>query len=356
MNSKFRWGIFGTGFAARKFVFGLKQLPDAEVVAIGSRSTDHARDFANGFGFDAFTGSYEEVARLPDVDAVYIATPPSLHLEHSILCLNSKKPILVEKPLACSRQEAIMIKEASETNDVFCMEAMWSRFLPIMKYVRRMVNDNAIGKVRMITGSFGMKEASTENNHLFDAQLGGGALLDRAVYPISLAIYLMGKPHEVSGNLIMGSTGVDEQAAVTLSFGDECLAQFQASLIANTTNDFLISGSEANICLHPPIFRPFRLSVSPVQTTQRSGLKTPTFKENIKENHWVHQAYQRLYPLVSSMRRKSVKTLPYSGNGYHYQVMEVMECIRAGKKESELMPLDDSIAVLQVIDKIRSNN
>ncbi len=147
----FRWGIFGTGFIAKRFAYALRHLPDAEISAIGSRRPANARLFAQGIGSNAFAGSYEEVSQMTDIDAVYIATPPSIHLQQALMCIMADKPVLVEKPFACSADEAKKIREAAKSRDVFCMEAMWTRFLPLLHQVKEMVDKGRLGKIRLLT-------------------------------------------------------------------------------------------------------------------------------------------------------------------------------------------------------------
>ena len=166
--TQFRWGILGTGFAARRFVLGLRTAKNAKAVAVASRSLKNAKKFAQELGIQNATDSYEEAAHIDDVDAFHIATPPSLHREHSVLCLNAGKPVLVEKPFAINANQAMEIIETARTKSVFCMEGMWTRFLPLMERVKKMVKENAIGDFRSFTGSFCIADAVRSDNNLYN--------------------------------------------------------------------------------------------------------------------------------------------------------------------------------------------
>jgi predicted dehydrogenase len=353
--STFRWGIFGTGFVATKFALSLKMLPGVEIVAVASRSKERAQDFAKGIDSNATVGTYEEIANLENIDAIYIATPPNLHRAHALLCINARKPVLIEKPMALNSAEAEEIAETAIANDIFCMEAMWTRFTPLIQKVKQMSTAGYIGDVRLITGSFCMAEQSNSGNHLFNAEMGGGVLLDRLVYPISLAIHLMGIPDKISGQVQIGDTGVDEQSAVTLGWRNKCIAQFQASLVTNAQNDFMIAGSKAKLHIQAPIYRPTRMKVTSVIANPRPPRAAPSRKDAIRESHLLHQAHQILSPLLPMVFPRKTQRInaPYMGNAYHYQAEEVVKCISSGKLQSDIMPLNESIAVLKIVDKLR---
>jgi hypothetical protein len=168
-----------------------------------------------------------------------------------------------------------------------------------------------------------------------------------------LATHLLGTPTKITGELLKGINDVDVQAAVTLGWGNQCTAQFHASLIANGNNDIFISGSKSTVHIQPPIYRPFSMSIANVSPAARPSPRAPSFKDAIRESHWLHYAYQKLGTLLPS--GKKIK-IPYAGNAYHYQAQEVYECLRSFKKQSDIMPLSESIAVLEIIDKVRSIN
>jgi predicted dehydrogenase len=353
--TQFRWGILGTGFAARKFVLGLRAARSAVPVAVASRSREKAAQFAASLGIARAYGSYEEALGDASVDAFYVATPPSLHCEHALICLNAGKPALVEKPFAADAAQARRMVETARARSVFCMEAMWTRFVPLMRELKGLLAAGSLGEVRMLTGSLGIAETPDPRNNLFNPGLGGGALLDRAVYPVSLATYLMGPPEVVSGGMIIGDTGVDEDVAVTLRFSTGALALLHASLRTQCSNDLVIMGARAQVRVHPPIYRPFRMTVTP--NRQRAyAPSAASSMEALKEGHWAHQAFQRSSGIASALlnRRATQHSIRYAGNGYHYQADEVMHCVRSGKLESAIMPLSESLCIMETLDRIRS--
>ncbi|MFT7224231.1 MAG: putative dehydrogenase [Cellvibrionaceae bacterium] len=351
-----RWGIFGTGFVATKFALGLKAIPSAEIFAVASRSKQRAESFVKGIDSSAFAGSYTEVVALDNLDVVYIASPPSIHKEHALMCIAAGKSVLIEKPLATSAEDAKEIAAAAASKGVFCMEAMWTRFTPLIKELKRLCDEGSLGDIRIMSGSFCLAEEPDSSNHLFSAEMGGGALLDRAVYPLSLAVHLNGVPDHVGGYVVKGDSGIDEHVAVTLAWDNKCVAQFQASLIAQAENNFMISGTKKSISVNAPIYRPYRMKLSSVTTQKRQVASIPSKKDHIKENHWVHAVHQKLAPILRALIGKGSKSvyLPYSGNAYHYQAEEVMKCMKKGLLESPVMPLKESIAVLEIVDSLRT--
>lgn len=346
----FRWGILGTGYVARKFALGLRAAREMGVGAVASRSGGNARAFASALKVPAAFASYEAAVREADVDAFYIATPPTTHRDLALMCIRAGKPVLVEKPFAENADAAGEIIEAARATKVFCMEAMWTRFLPAVAKVKALIEAGALGDIHLMTGSFGLAETEGPQNALFDPALGGGALLDRAVYPLSLAFHLMGAPSGVTGETTMTARGVDAQAALTLRYPNGALATLTASLRTAASNDFVIMGSKARIRIDGPIYRPSRIEITPVEAMTR-GAGGFSRSEAIKESGMVHGLYQRLSPLM----KRGTRTISayYAGNGYHYEALEVMRCVRAGQSESALMPLDETQAILETIDMLR---
>ncbi len=348
---RFRWGIFGTGFVASKFALGLKVLGNHEVVAVASRSQEKAKAFAAGLKVDAVCGSYAEIVGLTNVDAIYIATPPNVHKLHALMCIAASKAVLLEKPFAMNAAEAQAIRAAAQANGVFCMEAMWTRFNPAVQQLKNRVDAGELGEIHLLNGSFGIQEVHSESNHLFNKSMGGGALLDRGVYLLSLAIYLLGKPDYVSGVLRCVEGGVDEQAAITLGWQGKTTAQFSVSLIADLPNNLSVSGSKARIELDAPIYRPSRLRVFASRASVRTPVQAPSNKDHIRESGALHQIHQHLLPLLMAKAGKKVNAL-YAGNAYHYQAEEVRQCVQSGKLESAIMRLADSVAVMEVVDRL----
>lgn len=219
-----RWGIIGTGNIASQFARGLALLDDAELVAVGSRTAESAHEFGERFGARTRHASYADLASDPDVDAVYIATPHPLHLENTLLGLEAGKAVLCERPFAINAHQAEVMIATARKRGVFLMEAMWTRFLPHMVRLREIVASGAIGELRMLQADFGFRTSFNPQGRLFDPALGGGALLDVGIYPISLASMLLGTPTRVTSMAHLGATGVDEQSAIILGYGGGQLA------------------------------------------------------------------------------------------------------------------------------------
>ena len=347
--TRFRWGIFGTGAISAKFVAGLAAARDAEAVFVASRSLEQARRFATAMHIDRAVAGYAEAAALGSVDAVYIATPPSMHAAHALLCIEAGLPILVEKPFATSAAEARRIAEAARSNGVFAMEAMWTRFLPAAQAMRDRLAKGSIGEVRLVSGSFGMSQVP-EANGLFDPALGGGALAHLGAYPVSLGQWLFGSPTLVQATGTISPSGVDEDAAFQLRYAAGVIGSFFVSLRAWAPDDFQVLGGGGMIRLRGSIVRPCGLIVSH-QAPQRAEQGPPGWRVRLRQHALVHAVAQRANRSGRSPGRAEAHR--YVGNGYHYEADEVRACIGRGALESGTMPLGDSIATAATIDLIR---
>lgn len=316
MSDKIRWGILSTGMIAAKFVEGLAMLPDAEVVAVGSRTEEASQAFADRYHIPHRHGSYEALANDPDVDVVYVATPHNLHKENTLLCLQGGKAVLCEKPFTINAAEAEAIITLARQKRLFLMEAMWTRFMPAMRKIRQLLADGTIGDVRLVIVEFGFRPPFDPQGRLFNPDLGGGALLDLGIYPITLAWLVLGPPQSVISKATIGPTGVDEQNAIILGYAEGQMALLASSLQAQTAHEAQIIGTRGRIRIHPEWWNPTTFTLS-----------LPEKDETI--------------------------TVPTEGNGYNYEAAEVMSYLRAGKLESDLMPLDESLAIMRLLDQIR---
>ncbi len=315
---KVRWGIISTGHIAGKFADALKILPDAGLYAVASRSQEKADVFARKHGMKKAYGSYQALADDPDVDAVYIATPHTFHLDNAVMCMYAGKAVLCEKALTINAREAEkMIRVAREKN-VFLMEAMITRHVPLIRKVLRWVRDGRIGEVRMVRASRCARgEFSHEARHL-NPELGGGSLLDVGVYPVSFASMIFGRPPvEVAGLGYIGDYGSDEQGAAILKYDDGAIADLVFALRTEAVNDAYIYGTEGFIKLDEVFAVPSRA----------------IRYEGKKEAEVLEEAI--------------------SGNALNYEAEEVMRCLREGLKESPFMPLDESLQIMRIMDDIR---
>lgn len=343
----FRWGILGTGAVARRFVSGLRQIADAVPVAVASRSRANAERFAADFSVPVVAASYRDAVGLDNVDAFYVATPPSEHRGHALLCIAAGKPVLVEKPFAIDALGAKEIADAARAKSVFCMEAMWTRFLPLVQHLKKIVSAGEIGECRVFAGSFCAPEPPDQSRNVFNSALGGGALLDRGVYPLSLGCFLMGRPVSVRSEAICGETGVDDDTAMIVGHEGGGLSIVHASLRSERPIDCVIMGTRGTIHVHAPIYRPSKMTIS---KTDQARPCAENARRSILERSGVWQS------LAKAFQRTGTQTItvPYSGNGYHYEAEEVMRCVRAGKTESEVMPLSESLSIVETMDRARA--
>jgi predicted dehydrogenase len=347
---RFRWGIFGTGAVSAKFVAGLLAARHAEATFVASRSLAKAQEFATGMGISRAIAGYAEAVAEGGVDAIYIATPPSEHARHALLCIKAGIPVLVEKPFASSAAEALRIADAAGSSSVFAMEAMWTRFLPATQALRDKLAVRSVGEIRLVAGNFGTSQVPEPSSGLFNPALGGGALAHLGAYPLSLAQWLFGSPTLVHAIGTIGSTGVDEDVAFQLQYPRGIIGSFYVSARAWAPDDFQVLGTEGMIALRGSIVRPYGLRVSR-ETPRRREEPQFGWRGRIRQHALVHHIAQRAGR--SSRSRGTRLAYPYSGNGYHYEANEVRACVERGAAESAIMPLNESVAVACTADMIR---
>ena len=312
-----RWGILGTGHIAKKFATGLSSDAGSRLVAVGSRTAAAAAAFASEYPCTAH-GSYAALCADTQVDAIYIASPHTNHREHALLAISQGKSLLIEKPFCVNAREAGEVIAAARAAGVFCMEAMWTRCLPAMRQVAAWLAEQAIGEVRLLTADFGFRANWNPQSRLLDPHLAGGALLDVGVYTVAMAWLAMGStPTTIKASSVLGTTGVDEVTAVTLGWANGALANLTCAVRLNTKHDAIIYGTEGRI-------------------------EVPDFWHGTKVH--LHRDGQ---PSVSL-------ELPFLGNGYTHEIMEVGRCLRAGLKESPLVPHAESLAIMRCLDECRS--
>ncbi|MEM6625614.1 MAG: Gfo/Idh/MocA family oxidoreductase [Pseudomonadota bacterium] len=347
--TKFRWGVFGTGAISTKFLAGLAQAKNAEASFIASRSLKSAQRFADGVGVARAIEGYTAAVQDADVDAIYIATPPSEHAKHALLCIEAGIPVLVEKPFALNAEEARRVADAARANSVFAMEAMWTRFLPAAQALRERVASEELGDIRFVTGNFGISVAPDIENTMYDSNLGQGALSHLAPYPLSLSQWLFGAPVDVQAVGRIGETGVVEDAAVHATFSNGVIGSFFVSMRAWAPDHFQVLGAQGMLSLRGSVVRPYGVDVS---SQSPVGYERPRFdfRERFRQNGFVHFLAQRLGK--SSRSGSTADFHYYRGNGYHYEMDEVRDCVMRGETESQIMPLDDSVAVAAFLDEV----
>ena len=317
---KIRWGILGCGKIARKFADDLKRVADGELVAIGARSRESADLFASTYPVKKVHYDYESLARDPDVDIIYVATPHGLHHEHTLLCLEHKKAVLCEKAFALNSREAREMIEKAKAQGCFLMEALWSKFLPHYQLLHQYLNEGRIGTVKSVLINFGFAPTGNIADRIFENKLGGGSLLDIGIYTVFFAMAALGKPHSLSAVMTPASTGVDEQCAITFRYKDGALAQLFCTFASNLATEADFNGTKGRIRLTTRFYEP-----------------TTTFE-------------------FYTDKVDSRQVIPYpkeDGWGYQYEIRHVHECLRNGLIESPVMSHHDTLQLMEVLDDIR---
>jgi predicted dehydrogenase len=293
----------------------------------------------------------------PEVDVVYVATPNSLHREHCRLALEAGKAVLCEKPFATSAAEARDVVALARETRRFCMEAMWSRFVPLVGRAEALVKEGRIGEPLAFQADFGIVVPSRESR-VFRPELGGGVLLDLGVYLVAMARLFLGPSEDVLGYATVGSSGVDEQASVLLRHRGGGQSALFTSLLSQTPGEALLLGTRGRLRLHAPFYRPHRVSVSDFAATGEGPPGGPAIPSSSPAS-WksaLRGLYQRYEGYLAPLVRRPTLDLvaPVEGNGYHYQAAEVIRCLRAGETESPRMPLDETVAILEALDTLRA--
>jgi predicted dehydrogenase len=316
VNSAVRWGILGTGGIASAFVSDLRLTESGVPSAVGSRSQSSADRFADEFGIERRHSGYESLVADPEVDVVYVATPHPMHRDNAILALRAGKPVLVEKPFAMNAQESIEIVEVARETGLFAMEAMWTRFLPHIAVIRDWLEHGALGEVVTVIADHGQWFAEDREFRLFAPELGGGALLDLGVYPVSFASMILGTPRRVATLSDPAFTGVDAQTSMLFGYESGAQAVLTCTLRAKSPTRASIVGTDARIEIDGDFYAPAAVTLVP-----RAGEPT-----RIASSH--------------------------EGRGLRHQADEVARCLAAGDLESPLMGLDESISIMQTMDAV----
>ncbi|RCV47369.1 oxidoreductase [Marinitenerispora sediminis] len=311
-----RWGILGTGAIAERFLHGLRAVPGAEVVAVGSRNAATAARFADRWGIPRRHAEHRALAEDDAVDVVYVALPHSAHHAATVMCLSAGRHVLCEKPLALDAAQARDMVATARRTGRFLMEAMWTRFAPAMREVHALVGGGGIGEVRMLTADIGWRFRYDPAGRLFDPALGGGALLDLGVYPVALASALLGAPVGVSARAAFAGTGVDAQVGAVLTAASGAVAVLGCSIEADLPNRAVITGTAGRIEV-PEWYNPAEYTVHPADGPPRT------------------------------VRR------PHLANGFEHEAAAVTALVRDGAAESPLMPLDESVRIAATLDAVR---
>jgi predicted dehydrogenase len=316
--STLRWGILATGNIADKFVTDL-QLTGHKVVAVGSRSLDKATAFASRFGLARAYGSYEALVADREVDAVYVATPHPMHAAAARLAIDAGKHVLVEKPFALNAAEAVAITDHGATRRVVVLEAMWMRFLPHMAKLRELLATGAIGTPRTLVATHTRHLSSDPRHRLNDPALGGGALLDLGVYLVSFAIDMLGVPETISASARFKPTGVDAEVAASFRHPGGAVSMLLCASDSEGPNAAQITGTDGYI------------EIDPI---------------------WLMPTTIRLFDSKRALRETF--TPETIGRGLHYQAAALERLVDSGSFESPILPPEQSIATMRVLDAIRA--
>ena len=317
METKIRWGIAGLGNIAHKFAQDLQRVPGAVLTAVGSRNKEKADLFGKEYGAVHCYGSYSELFDSDEVDVIYIATPHTSHKDLSIKAMEAGKHVLCEKPFGINSRDTKAMIEAARENNVFLMEALWSRFNPSIVKVKKHIDKADIGQVVYLQADFAFYALNrNEEGRLLNPELGGGTLLDIGIYPIFLAYLILGKPEKIQASSNFYKTGVEIQTSMIFSYPD-AQAILYSGLNSKSEMKAEISGTEGTIFLDP-------------RWHETEGY---TLESNGNKEHF---------------------DLPTTGNGYTYEIEEVNTCIGVGQLQSELWSHQNSLDLMALMDEVRA--
>ena len=317
MNKKLRWGILGTGGIANAFAKDLLATGHS-VTAVGSRTLESAQAFASTYGIGGVFGSYEELVAFEGIDAVYVSTPHPFHAANAYLALEAGKHALVEKPFTLNASEARTVVDLAERRGLVVLEAMWTRWLPHMVRLREIIRSGVIGEVSTLIADHTGLLPDDPNHRINNPELGGGALLDLGIYPISFAWDLFGQPSRILANATYTQTGVDQSTSVILSYEGGRSAVTHSASNVRGSNTAVVIGSKGRIEIDPIWF-------------------TATSFTVFGNDDRVFERFE--YPL--------------STRGMEYQVMELESLVALGKTSGTILPVQDTIKIMECLDEVR---
>ncbi|MFQ3611852.1 MAG: Gfo/Idh/MocA family oxidoreductase [Fimbriimonadales bacterium] len=314
----FNWGILGTGKIAKRFMQAAFYVPEARVVAVGSRTQQSADAFGSQFGIPKRYASYEAVMDDPEVEIIYVATPHSLHAENMLQALRAGKHVLCEKPFTLNARQAEAVVAEARRSGRFVMEGMWTRCFPLMREVFQRVEAGELGTIQLVQADFGFQPPYDPQSRLFNPELGGGALLDVGIYPVALALQFLGVPHQMVSSAVVGQTGVDELCAMIFHYPAGALAVLSASIRVNTPKQATLCGTRGTLLFPAPWWKPSEAYLTRADGTQEHLL------------------------------------FPYEGDGLQFEIRHVHDCLRKGLTESPWMRLEDTVILMRILDALRA--
>jgi predicted dehydrogenase len=319
-----RWGILGAGRIARTFTEDLLLMADQVPVAVGSRSSGRAQQFAADYGMEKSYGAYAALAADDSLDVIYVATPHSEHYEAARVCLEAGRAVLVEKPFTVTAAETAQLIALATSKRLFAMEGMWTRFNPIVREVTELVRGGAIGRVTAVHADLGGATTYDPANRLWNPAQAGGALLDVGVYTVSFGSMLLGAPDAVRTVSVAGPTGVDANTAIVARYPGGAVGLYHCSLWAPLPSVATVVGTDGTITVGSPFGSAF-------------------YEANT-------------YTLVPATGEPRTREIALHGHGFTYEAAEVARCLRAGLTESPIMPLAGTLEVMRVLDAARASS
>jgi predicted dehydrogenase len=311
------WGIIGPGKIAHKFSIGLASVPNAKLVAVASRSLDRAQQFALQYNAPYAYEGYEKILDNKEVDIVYIATPHSEHFNNTLMCLEAGMPVLCEKPFTINAKQLTRLVDTARSRKVFMMEAIWSLFLPTVQKVVEIRDSGRFGQIKGIIADFCFRLPYDPKHRGYNLDLGGGALLDIGIYPVFLALLLMGKPDEIKSMAVLCETGADESCSMLFKYNYQAIADLKCSFTADGPIEATFLFEKGRVRINRMWFTPSTMTIIDKQ-------------EKVEE-----------------------LTFNHGGNGYHLEAIESMRCLASGLTESTKLPLSFSMELMQILDEIR---
>jgi len=316
MKRTINWAILGPGKIAHKFADAFHTVPDAKLCAIASRDAARGTAFAGKFSVPKIYNTCQDLVADPEVDIIYIATPHPFHYAQTLLCLNHKKAVLCEKPLTMSHQNASEMVSLARSTGIFLMEGMWSRFFPSTLKTLELIRAGTIGEIRFLRADFGFVAPYDPVGRVFNLKLGGGAQLDVGVYPMFLALLILGKPEKIQALSKRILTGADETTSAQFYFKNGSIAHIASSVAIDTPKQAEIIGSLGTIVMHTPWHKSQSITVA-----------------------------------LNTGKSERID-LPYSGLGFEFQLAHATACMQDGLKESRLMPHSLSLWMAETADEI----
>ncbi|MFD1162537.1 MULTISPECIES: Gfo/Idh/MocA family protein [Hwangdonia] len=317
-NKTINWGIIGLGNIANKFVQDLLTVENAKLYAVASRSLDKATEFAQKHKANIAYGSYEALAKNPNIDAVYIATPHVFHKENTLLCLENGIAVLCEKPLAMHVEEVEQMIAKAKEKKVLLMEALWTYFLPHYQLVLKEIANKTYGDVLKLEADFGFKSNHSKTTRVWDKSLGGGSLLDIGIYPIFAALSTLGKPKHIKAEATFADTEVDSSCDIEFNYDKNVTAILKSSFLEDTPTEANFYCENGMIKINTRFHGPTTVSITDLNGKE----KTIDF---------------------------NCKTI-----GYNYEIEHFNNLLRAQKTESDIMTFAFSKQLIKTLDDVRN--